>query len=83
MSLLEGLRVLSLQNNNGRWNCKLFFRHKSEWAGENILQTARIYSSAFIYAFGGRSAVEFFAENVIGVQYKVRKSFYAHELNDL
>ncbi len=34
-----------------------------------ILQTARIYSLALIYAFGGRSAVGAYAENVIGVQY--------------
>ncbi len=32
-----------------------------------ILQTARIYSLVLIYAFGGRSAVGAYAENVIGV----------------
>ena len=35
-----------------------------------ILQTARIYSYVPVYEFGGRSAVGFCAENVIGVQYK-------------
>ncbi len=39
-----------------------------------ILQTARIYSLALIYAFGRRSAVGAYAENVIGVQYKLRVS---------
>ncbi len=36
-----------------------------------ILQTARIYSFVLIYEFGGRSAVGFYVENVIGVQYKL------------
>ncbi len=40
---------------------------------EFILQTARIYSLVLIYAFGGRSAVGVYAENVIGVQYKIEK----------
>ncbi len=39
-----------------------------------ILQTARIYSLALIYAFGGCSAVGAYAENVIGAQYKLEKS---------
>jgi len=34
-----------------------------------ILQTARIDSFAPIYAFGGRSAVGVYAENIISVQY--------------
>ncbi len=39
--------------------------------GGVILQTARIYSLALIYAFGGRSAVGAYAENAIGVQYRI------------
>ncbi len=35
----------------------------------DILQTARIYSSSFIYVHGGRSAVGVCAENLTGVQY--------------
>ncbi len=42
---------------------------------EVILQTARIYSLALIYAFGGRSAVGAYAEYVIGVQYKFTSQF--------
>ncbi len=40
-----------------------------------MLQTARIYSLALIYAFGGRSAVGVYAENVIGVQYRLQSGF--------